>query len=78
SSTDRRGSVVELFIDDNFLVLWIDGTSTRLNPYYGTWSLSDMKLCLLLLHLDFAWSVISGEHPGSDHPPNVIREVSHL
>ena len=66
--TDRRGRIIENFIDNHRLVLLNTGANTHLNLGHNTQSAIDLSLCSASLGNDFDWEV-DGDIYDSDHFP---------
>lgn len=71
SHTNRKGKILEDFIINNDLCLLNDGSKTFLHFGHGTYTATDLTICVPELLLDFSWKTWD-DLCGSDHFPLII------
>ena len=69
---DKRGEIIEQFIDQNDLGFFNDKTKTYLHPATGHYSAIDLTICDPSLLPDYEWKVDDDLH-GSDHFPIILK-----
>ena len=71
-NTNKRGKIIEEFLDQNQLCCYNDGTNTYLHSATGTYSAIDLTICDPSIFMDYHWSVYE-ETCGSDHFPIILE-----
>ncbi|KAK9882925.1 hypothetical protein WA026_023813 [Henosepilachna vigintioctopunctata] len=68
TTTDRRGEVLESFMDNHNLILLNNGTGTRFNPITAEFSAIDLTMCDPTVEHLLSWKPLDDLY-GSDHLP---------
>ena len=74
SKLDSNGRTVESFMEDNDLALLNDGSPTRLDPHFGTYSMLDLSIVSKELACNMEWQVRTNNF-GSDHNAIVMKLI---
>lgn len=75
--TDRKGRIVENFVDSEQLSLFNDGSATFFNVASGRSTAIDLSICSSEIFLDYTWSVNDYLY-GSDHWPIHLRSAVNI
>lgn len=71
--TNRRGKIIEEFLDQNQLCLYNNRANTYLHLATGTLSAIDLTICDPSIYMNYHWRV-HDETCGSDHFPIILED----
>ena len=74
---DRWGCIIDQLVTDNDVILMNDGSPTRYDVFFNSYSAIDLTICSTAVGLDYQWSVEEDAH-GSDHFPIHLKYVQNL